>query len=217
MAQFVGQGAEAVQIVVVAHHDEGVGAGHAGGEGAHPLAFVGINVHPALAGRPLLEDGDIFLAQRPHPFGNPVDGRLIFNFWRVGNERRFDVVLMQLVVAQCLPPHAPVAVPGGQIAPEGLDKVVEDFHGNEAGVEGGFQGGFVASRPHYENVLLDPGGQGVGHGILECQVGVGIVFPGSAPNFPVNVRDEGADGSLGDVVIVAILTDGVGEVEVGVG
>jgi len=48
VAKFVRQRAQARHVVGETHHDEGVGARCACGEGALPLAQIGIHVHPAL-------------------------------------------------------------------------------------------------------------------------------------------------------------------------
>ena len=68
VAQLVGQRAHAEDVVVVAHEDEGMGAGHAHRERAHPLAAVGIDVHPALLERALAQRRHVLRAHRLQPF-----------------------------------------------------------------------------------------------------------------------------------------------------
>jgi len=55
---------------------------------------------------------------------------------RTGGQGRFEVIDVLLLIAQGLPVDAPVAVPDGQVAAEGVQDVVVYLHGDKVGAQG---------------------------------------------------------------------------------
>ena len=216
VAQLVRQRAQAEHVVGIAHHDEGHGALGAAGEGALALALVARPVHPTLFQAATPQDADVVVAQRGHALADPVDGLLEGHHRLVLGDGSLDVVDVQLVVAQQAPAQAPVAVPGRQVLLEDLDQVVEDLDRDVVGRQRGVQGGLVAAHPGIVDILLERGGQGGGHGVLELQVAVGVVLPGGAAHGPVGVGDQAADAGLADLQRAAIGGDRRLEGQVGV-
>jgi len=93
--QFMGQRAQAEDVVIVAHHDEGIGSGPAGGKGAGALALVGEHVHPAFLGAAATHRLHILRAHRREALANPLHGLFVGDGGQPGLlQRRPDVVGM---------------------------------------------------------------------------------------------------------------------------
>ncbi len=121
------------------------------------LAAVARPVHPALLQAAAAQDLDVFLAQRRHALGDPLD-RLLERHDRLGRgQRRLDVVDAELLHPQRPLAQPPVAVPGGQVLAEDRDQVVEHLHRDEVRLQRAVQRRGVAPHPRVEDVLLDGG------------------------------------------------------------
>ncbi len=217
MAGLVRQRAEAEDVVGVAHEDEGLCVVGAAGEGALALAPVARPIDPAALQAALAQFVDVLLPQRGHALADPVDGLPVGDVGLLLRQRRLDVVDVELVVAQGLAADAPVAVPGGQVRLEDLDQVVEDLGGHVVGEERGLQRRVVPARAGVEDVTLEAPRLQPGDGVLEGQVGVGVVLPGGATHLPVHVGDQVVDAALPQLHLLAVLVAGGLEGQVGVG
>lgn len=130
MAEFVGEGTEAKEVIGIAHEDKRVCTVYAGGEGAHAFTLVGVDIDPTVVEAAFFEDGDVFCAEGGHTSGDHIDGLGIFDGGH-GAERGFNVIDVEFVVAEGLAANAPVTVPSGEMFFEGGDEIMEDFDGDK--------------------------------------------------------------------------------------
>ena len=93
--ELVSQGAHRVDVVVVAHEDEGPRVHGAGGEGAHALALVGIDVDPPLIARSPAQHFHVLLTQRSDTLCDPVDRLLVGHLQHLLAQLRARVVGLQ--------------------------------------------------------------------------------------------------------------------------
>src|SRR5690625_5232941 len=135
MSKLVRQCAQPAGSVVVAHHDEGLGAGGVGSESALPLAPVRVDVDPAFGAESLLEPGRVLLAERFECFDDPVDWGCVGDVQRAAAEWCEHVPRLELRDSEELPPHCPVAVPDADAPFEHPDYCLERCAGHFAGRE----------------------------------------------------------------------------------
>ena len=135
MAKLVRKRAHRVDVVVVAHEDERPGVHGAGRERAHALAFVGVDVDPALFGRATSQDLDVFLAERSHAFGDPADRLLVWNRERRRPHLGARVVGLEHLETERVAADPPVAVPRSDVVAERAHHIVKNLSGDVAGLE----------------------------------------------------------------------------------
>ena len=219
VTQFVSQRAEAEDVVSVAHKNIGMGIRDAAGVGARTFTQIGIAIDPSLPENAAAHGAHILVAQRFHPFADPLSCLLERDLRFFPGQRRLDIVDVQLLQAHCLPPETPVTVPERKIAAEGVHRIVEDGSGNVIRRQGRFQGGAVVAGVGLKHVLLDAGRQKRGHCIFVGQVGIGVILPGSPAQRAIRRRGQGPDVALGYLDRFRLLLVGIGrlELEVGIG
>ena len=216
MAQLVGQGEHAVQVVLVVQENIGVDQStrHIA---AGALAHVFIYVDPTVV-QGLTDDGLVFLAQRGYRLIDGLLGLLVRNFrLHAGYHGGVHIVHVELVYPQQLFPQAHIAVHLVQVGPDGGNKVVIYLLGHVGAVQGGGQGAGVAAYLGEELELLDLGGEGGSQGVLHAAVDGIQVFKGGFPQGPVGAGHEQGVGAVGKGVGLAFPVHRIGEGKVGVG
>ena len=203
MAELVGERAHGVDVVVVAHEDERESARHSGREGAHPLALVGIYVHPTFLERAFEHDCDVFLAEGLHSLRDPFNGLLEWDRQLRRSELRARVVWLQDLKPQCLAPNSPVAMPGSEVVAEGANDVFENGDRDVVGLERSFQRCRISAGAGVEDISLDAGCEVCRHGMPHRQMSVRVALEGGAPEVPVGAREQRPDGALGHLFLAA--------------
>ncbi len=90
-------------------------------------------------------------------------------------------------------------MPSGQVLLEDFEQVVVDLDRDVVGAQRGVQAGIIAPRPHVEDVLLHLGDECGCKGVLEREITIGVVLPGTATRIPVRVGDQPAYAGLTDL------------------
>src|SRR5574341_700694 len=113
--------AQAEEIVVITHQNERIRPRNAGGERAHPFAFVWIDIDPALLQNAVPQYANIVLAERPQPLYNPFDSLFERDLGFRRRQRRSLVVNVQFVVAERASSNVPIAMPSREVLTKSLN------------------------------------------------------------------------------------------------
>ena len=216
MAQLVGQGEHAVQVVLVVEENIGVdqSAGHIA---AGALAHVLVHVDPPVV-QGLTDDGLVLLSKRSHRLIDGLLCLLIGNFrFYPGHHGGVHIVHVELLHPQQLFPQTHIAVHLVQVGPNGGNKVVVHLFGHVGAVQGGGQGAGVAARLGEELELLDLGGQSGGQGVFHAPVDGVQVFKGRFPQGSVGAGHQQGIRAIGEGMGLSLTVHRIGESEVGVG
>ena len=135
--ELVGQRAHGVDVVVVAHEDERARVRDPRREGPHALAFVRVDVDPALFERAFAEDRYVLVSERRHSGGDPIDSLLVGHVEPEVLKRCPGVVRLQRLHPEDLSSEPPVAMPRADVVAKRLNDVVKDVERNECRFEGG--------------------------------------------------------------------------------
>ena len=216
VAQLVGQGEHAVQVVLVIQ--ENIGVDHRAGHIASgALARILVHVDPPVV-QALPNDGLVLPAQGGHRLIDGLPGLLIGDLGvDAGHHGGVHVVHVQLVHPQQLFPQADVPVHLVQVGPNGGDQVVVDLHRYPGAIQRGGQGAGVLPGGGEELELLHLGGEGGGHGILHAPVDGVQVLKGGFTERPVLAGHEQGVGAVGQGVLLPLPVNRVGEGQVRVG
>ena len=211
------EGAHRVDVVVVAHEDERPGVHRAGGERAHPLALVRVDVDPTLFERAPAHDFHVILAKRGDPLSDPLHRFLVWHLEQLGPQLRARVIRLQHLESQCMPSNAPVPMPRPDVVPKCSHHVVEDLDRDVARLERSFQRRRVAACAGEEHIALDAPGQARRHRVLHPQMLIRVALECGTTDLAIRVGHERADRALGDLVQLAVRTHRRRKLEVGVG
>ena len=216
VAQLMGQGEHAVQVVLIVQENIGVnhGAGHVS-PGA--LARILVHVDPPVV-QALPDDGLILLAQGSHRLIDGLFGLLIGNLGvHPGHHGGVHVVHVEFLHPQQLLSQPDVPVHLVQIGPDGGDQVVVDGLRHPGARQGGGQGAGVLPGGGEELQLLHLGGEGGGQGVLHPPIDGVQVLKGGFPQRPVLTGHEKGVRAVGQRMALPLGIHRFGEGEIRVG
>ena len=108
-------------------------------------------------------------------------------------------------------------MPDGQVAAVGIDEIVKHLNRDIALKKRGFEDRCIAAGAGIKHILLNGGVEVVGQGVFTGQVGVHIIFPGSAAGLAVGPGEDFFEGALRNGLLFAIHGHGRFKGKIGIG
>ena len=214
VAHLVGKGEHAVKVVLVVEQHIGVGPAAAGAVGAAALAGILIHVNPAVV-EALFQHVRIVLAEHGERLEH-VRLRLVVGDLgvRVGDDRRVDIVHMQLIVAHDLLAQGNIAIHLVEVAMHRVDEVGVHRRRHLGHVERGLERGVITARVGKELELLELRVERGGVGVAELARALVVCLEGVLAQRAVGAHHQRHERAVGQLVRLALAVGHVGIADV---